>query len=291
MQRGFTKLFNTIVTSTIWQEADATRIVWITMLAIADANGVVSASIPGLASVANVSVDAAREAIKTLLAPDEDSRTKDFDGRRIEEIDGGWHILNYVKYRRMLNEEERKEYKAKWIADRRRLMSTPCRPASTLSTHAEAEADAEADKEEEEREALPVSKRKPKDQDEVILYATQIGVSKSDAVAFFDSQESGGWTRAGKPLRDWKAALRTWKANGWLASQKRKPSGARLDQPNKLDPSKIDVPDQFKAWATKTYPAKRDEIMKWRTWADVPSSLRGEWWRLEKAKLPIGELL
>ena len=45
MQRGFTKLFNTIVTSTIWQEDDKTRIVWITMLAIADASGIVGASI------------------------------------------------------------------------------------------------------------------------------------------------------------------------------------------------------------------------------------------------------
>src|SRR6266446_6345553 len=110
MQRGFTKLFNTIVTSTIWQEDDKTRIVWITMLAIADADGVVSASIPGLASVANVSVDAARAAVKNLLSTDPDSRAKDFEGRRIEEVDGGWHVLNYIKYRRMLNAEERREY-------------------------------------------------------------------------------------------------------------------------------------------------------------------------------------
>jgi hypothetical protein len=124
MQRGFTKLFNTIVTSTIWQEDDKTRIVWITMLAISDPYGIVSASIPGLASVSNVSVDAARVAVKNLLAPDAESRTKDFDGRRIEEIEGGWRILNYIKYRKMLSEAERAEYKAKWIRDRRRQMST-----------------------------------------------------------------------------------------------------------------------------------------------------------------------
>lgn len=146
MHRGFTKLFNTIVTSTIWQEDDKTRIVWITMLAIADADGIVSASIPGLASVANVSVDAARNAIKNLLAPDADSRTKDFAGRRIEEIDDGWRILNYLKYRRMLNDEERREYKAKWIADKRRQESTPRRLKSTQSTHAEAEAEADKKK-------------------------------------------------------------------------------------------------------------------------------------------------
>ncbi len=124
MQRGFTKLFNTIVTSTIWQEDDKTRIVWITMLAISDPYGIVSASIPGLASVANVSVDETRLAVKNLLSPDPDSRTKDYEGRRIEDIDGGWRILNYVKYRKMLSEAERADYKAKWIREKRRQMST-----------------------------------------------------------------------------------------------------------------------------------------------------------------------
>lgn len=111
MHRGFTKLFNTIVTSTIWQEDDKTRIVWITMLAIADADGRVSASIPGLAQVSNVSLEACEKALKNLLSPDTYSRTKDHQGRRIAEVDGGWDILNYVKYRRMMNEEERREYK------------------------------------------------------------------------------------------------------------------------------------------------------------------------------------
>ncbi len=123
MQRGFTKLFNTIVTSTIWQEDDKTRIVWITMLAIADAFGNVFAAIPGLASVANVTIEAAQKAVDNLLAPDEWSRTKDFEGRRIEAIDGGWHILNYGKYRKMMDEEERREYKAKWARESRQKKS------------------------------------------------------------------------------------------------------------------------------------------------------------------------
>jgi len=124
MQRGFTKLFNTIVTSTIWSEDDKTRIIWITMLAIADSDGIVSASIPGLAKVANVSVEDTEKAIKNLKAPDPYSRTTEFEGRRIEDVDGGWMVLNYVKYRRMLSEEERREYKAKWIQNKRRQMST-----------------------------------------------------------------------------------------------------------------------------------------------------------------------
>ncbi len=243
MQRGFTKLFNTIVTSTIWQEDDKTRIVWITMLAIADANGIVGASIPGLASVSNVSVNATRAAVKTLLEPDADSRTKDFAGRRIEEIDGGWRILNYMKYRRMLNEEERKEYKAKWIANRRDVDKS--RQPSTLSTQAEAEAEAEGDRKADKR------KRKPLSLAECVAYARTRGISASDAEAFFDSQESGGWTRSGKALRDWEAALRTWKSNGWLASQRQSGNGKTLirfqDRKKRREQIQDDLNSQFKA--------------------------------------------
>lgn len=106
---GYTKLFSSIITSTIWSEDDKTRIVWITMLALADKNGEVQGSIPGLARLAGVSTEACREAINKFLSPDEDSRTKDDEGRRIEEIEGGWALLNHDKYRRMASLDEAKE--------------------------------------------------------------------------------------------------------------------------------------------------------------------------------------
>lgn len=64
-------------------------------------------------------------------------------------------------------------------------------------------------------------KRKPSGLDEVKNYGKELGISDTDAEGFFDSQEAGGWTRNGRPLKDWKAAFRTWKRNGWLPSQKR----------------------------------------------------------------------
>ncbi len=93
------------------------------MLAIADAFGNVFAAIPGLASVANVSIEACEKAVENLKAPDPYSRTKDFEGRRIRDIDGGWHVINYPKYRKMMDEEERKDYKAKWARENRQKKS------------------------------------------------------------------------------------------------------------------------------------------------------------------------
>lgn len=99
------KLHEAIVTSSIWNEDDATRIVWVTMLAIRDHKGFVGASIGGLAHTARVSVKACGEAVGKFLGPDPDSRTKEDDGRRIREVDGGWIIINHRKYSEARDEE------------------------------------------------------------------------------------------------------------------------------------------------------------------------------------------
>ncbi len=103
---GFTKLHSSLLTSTVWREDPATKVVWITFLAMADIDGVVEASIPGLAAVANVTLAEAEAAVAKFLAPDRYSRTPDNEGRRIEAIDGGWRLLNYDKYREKSSAEE-----------------------------------------------------------------------------------------------------------------------------------------------------------------------------------------
>jgi len=109
MTSGFTKLYNQIITSSIWSEDDKVRIMWITFLASADANGYVSGSIPGMAAIARMSLQDAERSIRALYSPDQYSRTKDHEGRRIKEIDGGWQILNYPKYRAKRDPERRRE--------------------------------------------------------------------------------------------------------------------------------------------------------------------------------------
>lgn len=146
MSRAFTKLFSSITESTVWCEPLATRIVWITMLAMADRQGRVFASIPGLANRARVEVEEAEQAILRFLEPDRYSRTPDHEGRRIEPIDGGWRLLNYAKYREMRDEEARREYQREWDQTRRRrpTQSDKSDKIRPQPTQAEAEAEAEA---------------------------------------------------------------------------------------------------------------------------------------------------
>jgi len=141
VSRSFTKLFSSITESTVWCEPLATRVVWITMLAMADARGRVWASVPGLANRARVTVEEAEAALNRFLAPDRYSRTPDYEGRRIEVIDGGWILLNHRKYRELRDDDARREYQRQWVKEKRlRKVSTvdQCRPPST---QAEAEAD------------------------------------------------------------------------------------------------------------------------------------------------------
>jgi hypothetical protein len=106
---GYTKLFSSITASTIWNEPDHTRLVWITMLAMADRDGYVAASVPGLAVLARVPLPSVITALESFMSPDPWSRTKDHEGRRIEEVDGGWRLLNYDHYRSQMDAEMQRE--------------------------------------------------------------------------------------------------------------------------------------------------------------------------------------
>jgi hypothetical protein len=119
MADSFTKLFGTILASTVWQEPDSTRLTWITMLAMADRDGLVAASVPGLAHMARVSVPQVEAALATFMSPDPYSRTPDNDGRRIEQVPGGWRLLNHALYRQRQDSEARKERKRQWDRENR----------------------------------------------------------------------------------------------------------------------------------------------------------------------------
>lgn len=144
--QGYTKLFSSIVTSTIWGESNETRLVWITMLALSDKDGLVPASVPGLANLARTSIEKCEEAIAVLSSPDKYSRTVDFEGRRIEKVDGGWRLLNHGKYRKMLSVQERREYLATKQREyrSRKQPSTPVNNVSdtdTRLTHTDSDTD------------------------------------------------------------------------------------------------------------------------------------------------------
>lgn len=109
MSETFTKLFSSITDSTIWSQDNETRLVWITMLAMADQNGYVGASVDGLARRANVSLDATERALAAFLSPDTRSRSQEQEGRRIAVAERGWTLINYRRFRELRDEDVRRE--------------------------------------------------------------------------------------------------------------------------------------------------------------------------------------
>ena len=105
----YVKIFRSILLSSIQSESYPTRLVWQTILALKDENGIVEASIPGLANEARVTLVECEEALRVLTSPDPYSRTPDEDGRRMLAIEGGWKVVNHRKYRERENIEERKQ--------------------------------------------------------------------------------------------------------------------------------------------------------------------------------------
>lgn len=146
MSLTFTKLFSSITESTIWVESHATRIVWITMLAMADRKGRVWGSIPGLANRARVTVEECESALTCFQRPDKYSRTSEHEGRRIELMDGGWRLLNYGKYREVQDEESRREYQRTWDRENRHKHSDLSDSDTNRGQPTQAEAEAEKSK-------------------------------------------------------------------------------------------------------------------------------------------------
>lgn len=97
--KGFTLLWSKILDSSIWMEDKETRLVWITLLAMKDSDGLVGAAKVALAHRARVSVEECERALNILISPDPQSMTPDNEGRRIMEVAGGWKILNNDLYR------------------------------------------------------------------------------------------------------------------------------------------------------------------------------------------------
>lgn len=117
---GYAKVHGSILRSTVWVGASKeVRLTWLTMLILADGEGYVASSVPGLAKEAGVTIEECEQALEVFRSPDKYSRTKDYEGRRIVDTDGGWLVLNHAKYRdyktleQVKNAERQARFKAR----------------------------------------------------------------------------------------------------------------------------------------------------------------------------------
>ncbi len=56
--------------------------------------------------------------------------------------------------------------------------------------------------------------------DESKAFAKELGLPESDGESCFHKWEGNGWKNGSNPVKDWRATIRSWKAAGYLPSQK-----------------------------------------------------------------------
>jgi hypothetical protein len=84
------------------------------LLVLADADGAVDMTASAIARRTNVPLEIVQKALEELASPDPASRSKGEEGRRIIPLDSargwGWRIVNYLHYRKLLDEDARRSY-------------------------------------------------------------------------------------------------------------------------------------------------------------------------------------
>lgn len=212
----YAKLFTSILNSSLWSADPPTRVLFVTMLAMADREGRIFASRSGLQYQARLGDDTFGRALDALAAPDLDSsdlmRNPENRGRRIEVAEGGWSVINYGYYRGLQDEDERRNGARERQQRHRELTKaravtpshTPSQNVTRRHVRHTSEAESESHQSQRERET-----RARPGQDEVRMFWTEAGL-KGSADAFFDHFTANGWRTRTGPLKDWKAAARNW---------------------------------------------------------------------------------
>ena len=153
---AFVKLDCGILDSSLWTVEDAeTRVVFITMLAMSDSEGLCRATAPGIAARARIPLPRARKALERLEAPDPDDRSGVAEGRRVVRCAGGYQITNYMTYRA---HDYTSATRMRRLRERRRV--TASRNVTNRNV-TQGEGEAEAEGEEEASSSVRLPKESP----------------------------------------------------------------------------------------------------------------------------------
>lgn len=227
----YVKLFRSILTSTVWMEPNHILRTWLTLLLLCDSEGYVNISIPGIAKEAHITVDECRDALAKLEAPDPESQHKEEEGRRIIRIGGdvpAWHVVNYLHYRKLRDENQKREYMREYQKEYRRKRKSAKLAEVGISGQGLAQEEEEVEVEEDVKKKRD-GRFAPPSVQEVITYTAEKGYhfSPEGFVAFYQSK---GWKVGKEPMKDWKAACVTWE-NRWKAET---PGATPLPEVKKL---------------------------------------------------------
>lgn len=146
----YVKLFTSIYQGTLRGNSHG-LLVFTNLLAHCDKDGIVDIHPRAIAEEVGLTIEEVKETLLMLESPDDESRSPDEQGRRIIRLDEhrawGWFVVNYEKYRKIRNEDDRREQNRSAQRNYRKkskLTVSKVSQASAMSAHADVEAEAEA---------------------------------------------------------------------------------------------------------------------------------------------------
>lgn len=95
-------------------------------------------------------------------------------------------------------------------------------------------------------------KSKPENVEEVQAYLDEKGITDINAQNFFDFYETNGWVQSNKPIKDWKACVRTWENN--RKSQALPFVQVEPEKPKEWVDPMIEQYNKFVPWCQGSYP-------------------------------------
>ena len=99
----------------------------------------------------------------------------------------------------------------------------------------------EEDKEEDKEEDRKKKNRARGTFEEILEFCRESGLFPRDAEYLWNKWESNGWQNAGKAMKDWRATVRAWKAQGYLPSQKTPSASDLWPTPPREEPEEEDL--------------------------------------------------
>lgn len=203
----YAKVFSQIFDSSIANDY-ALRHFFMDLLVLAESDGVVDMTQEAIAGRTRIPIDKVTEMLRQLEQPDKRSRTRKHDGRRIQRIDPkrdwGWKIINYLDYRDIRDENERKVYMRNYMRDYRKQRKQAlaevnfCKPMQKQK-HIKEQDTPEAN--------IPTI-------EEIQEEAALRGIPEHVAQKFFEHHEGNQtWINQHGRLVKWRVKLKTWSEN------------------------------------------------------------------------------
>lgn len=208
---SFTKLDSGILDSSIWDEDSNVLKTFIAFWTKSDSEGNVDATYNAMVRSANLCdksknplpVSEFERCLNVLMSPDHTSKSESHEGRRIIRVsESRWFIVNYKHYRTSTYSDNpdairKREY---------RKSGTSWDMSQSVLGHSASISASKSGGKKECRERKPFVVPTI---EEVSAYCKERGNSVNPQ-RFWDYYQSQGWKVAKNPMKDWRAAVRTW---------------------------------------------------------------------------------